>query len=233
MVGHHICDARQLFTCGFSNKRCSKTCVGGQVKLSTDSKISNFHSLGYANSPHRDFLDLMKGNVVDSFLNNFISHIRKGKKYQKGTKCRLIKKAREIIDLVGLRLPTTCAHNIVCKEELNEASSLKALFLMFDFAMTLSHKIIHNFCAWTFDHCTALPILIFNNGCVHISNDNVSDENCLLVVAWGRFGGNAESALKSRYNCTTEDTKDEKKEKKEEMINSDVCKRLINRLSMI
>ena len=79
---------------------------------------------------------------------------------------------------------------------------------MFDFAMTLSHKTVHNFFCWAFVHCTALPMLIFHDGLVQLSNDDAADDDdhSAVVLAWGNNEGSKESRLNTKikfqhYTC--------------------------------
>ena len=117
------------------------------------------------------------------------------KKYPVGQKLKVINKAKEIRSLVRIGLPTTCAYNIICDSSLQDTTSLSSHFIMFDFAMPLGNKKVHKFFPWTFFHWTALPILIFNDGRVHVSNDEAKAEHCAVVLAWGDEGGRPESSL--------------------------------------
>ena len=106
-----------------------------------------------------------------------------------------------------------------------ETSSLSAFFIMFDFAMPLNHKRVHNFFGWSFLHCTALPILIFDNGRVHLSNEHAEEEeDCLVIFAWGREGGKAES----RLNKNMKDSESNKKDTEER---DSLCNLVVERLS--
>ena len=162
------------------------------------------NSLGYVNFLHSDICDLVLKLLVQFYIDKFITEIKSSRKYHYSEKRKLINKVQEIRNLVGIGLPTTCGHNIICDSKLKDISSLSSLFIMFDFAMTLGHKTVYNFFAWTFVHCTALPILIFNNGNVSISNDDADDEHCVVLFAWGNNGGSKETKentkMKSSHN---------------------------------
>ena len=82
---------------------------------------------------------------------------------------------------------------------------------MFDFAMTLSHKTVHNFFGWAFSHCTALPILIFCDGIVHVSNDGIEEKHCIIVFAWGSEGGKAESRFNTNMKKSVQNEEDANK----------------------
>ena len=97
---------------------------------------------------------------------------------------------------------------------------------MFDFAMTLSHQRVHNFFGWTFVHCTALPILIFCDGSVHVSNDDVEDDDCIVVFAWGNSGGKNESKLNANMKDSDENRKDTGER-------DELCNNIVDTLSMM
>ena len=167
--------------------------------------------IGYVNSPHDDMCDLIQKEYVPLFIERFISLVRLSKKYSAGTKSKLIKKVKEINSLVGLGFPTTCAHNVICNKSLEKVAKVSSIFVMFDFAMTLSHKTVHNFFGWAFVHCTALPMLIFHDGLVQISNDDADDDQRVVVFAWGNNGGSKESRLNTKMKSSEQN--DDEREK--------------------
>ena len=184
LVGHHCC-ARGLLTSGF----CKKIFLDYKnlndidtinEKLSSNSQRED-DSIGLVNSLHKDTCDLIKKALVTLYIEKFTKEISNNNKIKDRMKRKLISKVEEIKNLVGLGLPTTCAYNIICRSILMETSSLSAFFIMFDFAMPLNHKRVHNFFGWSFLHCTALPILIFDNGRVHLSNEHAEEEDCLVI----------------------------------------------------
>ena len=146
------------------------------------------------------------------------------KKCPLAKKVQLIEKVKEINSLVGIGIPTTCAHNIICDSKLHSLASLSSYFIMFDFAMPLQHKTVHNFFAWAFVHCTALPLLIFHDGTVHVSNDGVEDEHCAVLLAWGINGGNKESTQNTNMK-SAEKNEEDRKERDE------FCNRIVDRIS--
>ena len=102
---------------------------------------------------------------------------------------------------------------------------LSAFFVMFDFAMSLTHKLVHNFFGWSFVHCTALPIIISVDGSVRISNDkNTDEDDCVVVFAWGNAAGKKESALNTRANNLSTSSKEGEER-------DALCKRVVRRLS--
>ena len=116
LVGHHCC-ARQLFTSGVCKPRDR-----------TDDCDSN--TLGYVNSLHYDSCDLIAKKLVPLFINKFCSDIMSLKKYPVSKKLKLIKKVREIRSLVGIGMPTTCAHNIICDSNLYSIHLYPMVFQM-------------------------------------------------------------------------------------------------------
>jgi hypothetical protein len=227
LVGHFCC-ARQLLTSGVCKPEVDysdKESQAGRKKGRTGCN-SEYNTIGYVNSLHEDTCDLIKKNLVSSFIEKFICQVRSSKKMSASTKSKLIKKVKEIQSLVGLGFPTTCAHNIICNKILDKKASLSSLFIMFDFAMTLSHKIVHNFFGWAFTHCTALPMMIFYNGSVQLSNDDADDEDCVVVFAWGINGGSKESGLNT--NMKSLDQNSEEKEERDNISNS-----VVDRISIM
>ena len=97
---------------------------------------------------------------------------------------------------------------------------------MFDFAMTLSHKTVHNFFAWAFVLCTALPMLIFHDGSVQISNDDADDDQSVVVFAWGINGGSKESRLNEKMK-SSEQNDDERKRR------DDISNQVVDRISIM
>jgi len=97
---------------------------------------------------------------------------------------------------------------------------------MFDFAITLSHRTVHNFFGWAFVHCTALPMLIFHDGSVQLSNDDSDDDHCIVVFAWGRSGGSPESRLNTKMKSTEQNSR-ERKER------DDISNRVVDRISIM
>ena len=191
LVGCHCC-GRQLLTSGF-------------YKEIRDGKG---HTIGFVNSLHDDTCNLIKKNLVALYIRKFTEDINNCKKYYHSKKKKLIKKVKEINNLIGLGLPTTCAYNIISDVNLLKVARLSSLFVMFDFAMTLSHKTVHNFFGWAFSHCTALPILIFHDGIVHVSNDGVEEKHCIIVFAWGSEGGKAESRFNTNMKNLQQNEED-------------------------
>ena len=206
-MGQHCC-GRQLLTSGFYK----------------GIKEGEGHTIGFVNSLHEDTCNLIRKNLVSSYIENFSEDINKCKIFI--LRKKLIKKVLEISELIELGLPTTCAYNIISDVNLLEVACLSSFFVMFDFAMTLSHKTVHNFFGWAFLHCTALPILIFCDGTVHVSNDGAEDKHCIIVFAWGSEGGKAESRLNSNMKTLEQN--------KEDINDRDaISNRLVERLSMM
>ena len=128
--------------------------------------------------------------------------------------------------MVGLSLPTTCGCNIICNPLLYEKACVSLFFIMFDFAMTLSHKRVHNFFAWSFVHCTALPIVIFFDGNVCISNDSMDGEDSVVVLSWGREGGVPESKLNTQMKKLEQNITDRKER-------DNLCNRIVDKISLM
>ena len=227
LVGHYCC-ARQLLTSGVCKPELDYSCKGSQAvrKKGRTGCNSEYNTIGYVNSLHKDLCDLIQKHLVSSFIDKFICQVRSSKRMSASTKSKLIKKVKEIQSLVGLGFPTTCAHNIICHKMLDKKASVSSLFIMFDFAMTLSHKIVHNFFGWAFTHCTALPMMIFYNGSVQLSNDDADDNDCVVVFAWGINGGSKESGLNT--NMKSLDKNSEEKEGRDNISNS-----LVDRISIM
>ena len=231
LVGHHCC-ARQILSSGVCKpKKCGNGDGGVEYstverKVNSSVKKSRENTLGYVNSLHYDMCDLVLKMLVSRFIDKFCHEIMSMKNYSISKKMKVVKKVKEIRSLVGIGLPTTCAHNIICDSKLHNVASLSSLFVMFDFAMTLGHKTVHNFFGWSFIHCTALPILIFHNGTVNISNDDAEDEHCIVMFAWGNSGGKKESML--NMNMKSNDELLEEGENRDELST-----RIVERISMM
>ena len=144
LVGHHCC-ARQLLSSGIYKCDGSEKDVHSKKSKNNSKKNSVVNTLGYVNSLHLDTCDLILKSLVPLYIAKFIRDIKSSKKYHFSEKRKLIKKVEEISSLVGMGLPTTCGHNIICDSKLKDIASLSSLFIMFDFAMTLGHKTVHNF----------------------------------------------------------------------------------------
>ena len=212
LVGHYCC-ARQLLTSGICKPAdCDEDC--------------DSNTLGYVNSLHDDSCDLVAKKLVPLFINRFVNKIMSLKRVALSKKIKLTKKVKEISSLVGIGLPTTCAHNIICDSKLYNIALLSSFFIMFDFAMPLGHKTVHNFFAWSFVHCTALPILIFHDGTVRVSNDNSEDEHCVIVFAWGVNGGNKESNQNTNMQSAEKNEEDRKE-------TDEFCNAIVNRISIM
>ena len=215
LVGHYCC-ARQLVTSGF--------CKIGNHGDKPNKKEPEDYTIGYVNSLHRDLCDLIKQELVAKFIGRFIEEINSCKKYNDQTRQRLINKVREINAMVGLGFPTTCGYNIICEPLLDERAFVSSFFIMFDFAMTLSHQRVHNFFAWAFVHCTALPYVLFKDGNVKVCNENIYDKDSVVVFSWGNEGGNPESRLNTKMKNSAENSRDcgERDE---------LCNRIVQRIS--
>ena len=76
-------------------------------------------------------------------------------------------------------------------------------------------------------HCTALPIILSVDGSVRISNDNNTEEDdCVVVFAWGNAAGKKESALNTRTKSLSTNSREGEER-------DALCKRVVNRLSLI
>ena len=227
LVGHYCC-ARQLLSsgvCKFKEDQCRDESMDTSAKGKKGNNVED-NPIGYVNSLHDDTCDLIQKEYVPLFMERFISLVRSSKNYSAGTKSKLIKKLKEINSLIGLGFPTTCGHNIICNESLEKVAKVSSLFIMFDFAMTLSHKTVHNFFGWAFVHCTALPMLIFHDGSVQLSNDDADDDHSVVVFAWGNNGGSKESGLNTKMKSSEQNT-DERKER------DDLSNRVVDRISIM
>ena len=163
LVEQH-CSARQLLTTGFCNfEKGDDDPVGGKVRVVKEDE----HTLGFANSLHRDTCDLILKLLVAEYIDLIVNEINHCRKYSRKTKRTLFCKVKEIDALIGLGLPITCAYNIVVGGlRMKKGCWLSAFFVIFDFAMILTHKLVHNFLGWSFVHCTALPIILSVDGSV-------------------------------------------------------------------
>ena len=231
LVGHHCC-ARQLLTSGVAKPKAAD--AEGHATLEKPMNMPGskkgrklvVNTLGYVNSLHYDLCDLIIKSLVPLYIARFVREVKSSKRYLPSEKKKLINKVQEINSLVGIGLPTTCAHNIICSSKLPEVASLSSLFIMFDFAMTLGHKTVHNFFGWSFVHCTALPILIFHDGTVSISNDDNEEEHSVVVIAWGNNGGSKESQQNTKM-------KSRKQNKKKSRLGNTTTNRIVERISIM
>ena len=67
-------------------------------------------------------------------------------------------------------------------------SKLIAKFVLMNFGVTISNKVVHHFYGWSFDHATSVPILINDANRVRVRN--TSNPNLdVNICAWGSSGG--------------------------------------------
>jgi len=89
-------------------------------------------------------------------------------------------------EIIGFGMPTTCGYSITMGSEC-EVSHFQSYYVQNCFAVPIQNNSVHHQYAWSFPHCTALPIGILNE---KIITENCSDpKKDINLVAWGSSGG--------------------------------------------
>jgi hypothetical protein len=192
LIGKNNC-SKAIWTQGISER--VRKCLDHKSMNSVSfkkSRISRRGCISFGNAPHRDKCDKwVKKDQVNTHLNHLDSKCPghfKAKLEQCKTKMKCIN------EFVGLGVPTTCWYNHLLGSRAGDCD-LISRFCQFHFAIPTDHKWTHHMMAWTFWHCTAMSILVSENGMVRTNNEGYEDDPT-LVLAWG-VGNNSRGSLRT------------------------------------
>jgi hypothetical protein len=173
-VGYETCD-RTIWTQGMSVRNSLALTAHGMIKNKT--RKVKAAPIGFFNKPHYD-----KGDIVpESTYQDWFSVIKNH------SKAHGYIKLREVEELVGIGLPTTCAYNFVGPAEIT------AYFALADFCAPIRNGQCHHFYGWAIPHCTCVPVV---DSETEFTTNNNETETPSFVLAWGRSGGAANAANK-------------------------------------
>ena len=153
--------------------------------------LGNKKCVGFFNEYHVDKNDILETYRVKILLEHIYKEIdllqSKSVQYKLlpvfAYKLQTTKKAFDYINLMNIGISTTCGYifinytqNIVCDD-------VHAYFLLNDYelAISLSHKLYHNFLAYEFGHQTSFPV-IKKNGRIYYNWEGFE------IAAWGAGG---------------------------------------------